>query len=122
MRSMLRTLAAVLLLAAVLTPCLPARAALAQATVIKLATLVPEGSVWDKTLRDMGAEWSTSTQGRVSLRPVARSLAPHARKGNRSAGIVPEDYPHSTGSSTIGTFACFGTTTKPNTLNKCVPG
>ena len=42
-------------------------AAHAQA-VVKLATLVPEGSVWDKALRDMGAEWTSSTQGRVSLR------------------------------------------------------
>jgi TRAP-type C4-dicarboxylate transport system substrate-binding protein len=43
-------------------------AAFAQATVIKLATLVPEGSVWDKAMREMGAQWSTSTQGRVTLR------------------------------------------------------
>ena len=43
--------------------------AVAQApAVVKLATLVPEGSVWDKALRDMGAEWTSSTQGRVSLR------------------------------------------------------
>lgn len=40
----------------------------AQGTVIKLATLVPEGSVWDKALRDMGAQWSAGTQGRVTLR------------------------------------------------------
>jgi TRAP-type transport system periplasmic protein len=45
-----------------------APAARAQGTVIKLATLVPEGSVWDKVLREMGSDWSTSTQGRVSLR------------------------------------------------------
>lgn len=43
-------------------------AAHAQATVIKLATLVPEGSVWDKAMREMGAQWTTSTQGRVTLR------------------------------------------------------
>lgn len=43
-------------------------AALAQASVIKLATLVPEGSVWDKAMREMGAQWSTATQGRVTLR------------------------------------------------------
>lgn len=40
----------------------------AQVSVIKLATLVPEGSVWDKAMREMGAQWSTATQGRVSLR------------------------------------------------------
>ena len=43
-------------------------AALAQATVIKLATLVPEGSVWDKAMREMGAQWSAGTQNRVTLR------------------------------------------------------
>lgn len=43
-------------------------AALAQGTVIKLATLVPEGSVWDKAMREMGAQWSASTQNRVTLR------------------------------------------------------
>lgn len=50
----------------------PARA---QATVIKLATLVPEGSVWDKSLRDMGSEWSTATQGRVTLRVYPGGVA-----------------------------------------------
>lgn len=43
-------------------------AAHAQATVIKLATLVPEGSVWDKAMREMGAQWNATTQGRVTLR------------------------------------------------------
>ncbi|HEY6195931.1 MAG TPA: TRAP transporter substrate-binding protein DctP [Candidatus Eisenbacteria bacterium] len=51
------------------------RAAHAQVTVVKLATLVPEGSVWDKALRDMGAEWSSSTQGRVSLRVYPGGVA-----------------------------------------------
>ena len=36
--------------------------------VIKLATLVPEGSVWDKAMREMGGEWSQATAGRVQLR------------------------------------------------------
>ena len=49
--------------------------ALAQASVVKLATLVPEGSVWDKALREMGAEWSSSTQGRVSLRVYPGGVA-----------------------------------------------
>jgi len=49
--------------------------AAAQASVVKLATLVPEGSVWDKALRDMGAEWSTATQGRVSLRVYPGGVA-----------------------------------------------
>jgi TRAP-type C4-dicarboxylate transport system substrate-binding protein len=37
-------------------------------SVIKLATLVPDGSVWDRALKNAGVEWSQSTQGRVSLR------------------------------------------------------
>jgi TRAP-type C4-dicarboxylate transport system substrate-binding protein len=53
---------------------LPTRAC-AQGSVVKLATLVPEGSVWDKALRDMGAEWSSSTQGRVSLRVYPGGVA-----------------------------------------------
>jgi TRAP-type C4-dicarboxylate transport system substrate-binding protein len=52
----------------------PARA-VAQGTVVKLATLVPEGSVWDKALRDMGAEWSSATPGRVSLRVYPGGVA-----------------------------------------------
>ncbi|MCE9627732.1 MAG: hypothetical protein K8R56_07440, partial [Candidatus Eisenbacteria bacterium] len=60
-----RTLLALPLLALAL---LPLAAAPARAQVVKLATLVPEGSVWDKALRDMGAEWSTGTANRVSLR------------------------------------------------------
>jgi len=39
-----------------------------QGNVIKLATLVPDGSVWDLGLKQMGAEWSQATGGRVSLR------------------------------------------------------
>ena len=47
----------------------------AQAQVIKLATLVPEGSVWDKGLRDMGALWTSSTNGRVTLRVYPGGIA-----------------------------------------------
>ena len=47
---------------------LPSSTAAAQPVTIKLATLVPDGSVWDKGLKIMGAEWSKSTQGRVQLR------------------------------------------------------
>jgi len=56
---------AAVLLAASVGLATPARA---QTTVVKLATLVPDGSVWDKILRDMGAEWAKATQGRVVLR------------------------------------------------------
>jgi len=40
----------------------------AEKTVVKLATLVPDGSVWHKVLIDLGEDWSRDTQGRVSLR------------------------------------------------------
>jgi len=44
-------------------------------TLVKLATLVPDGSVWDKILKDMGAEWQTSTNGAVTLRIYAGGVA-----------------------------------------------
>jgi TRAP-type C4-dicarboxylate transport system substrate-binding protein len=43
-------------------------AATASAATLKLATLVPDGSVWDKELRAMAAEVQRQTQGRVVLR------------------------------------------------------
>ena len=36
-------------------------------TAIKLATIVPEGSVWDKNVKQMGDEWKTATGGRVTV-------------------------------------------------------
>jgi TRAP-type transport system periplasmic protein len=36
-------------------------------TTIKLATVVPENSIWDKNLKQMAADWSQATGGRVSL-------------------------------------------------------
>ena len=67
----LRRIAAPALLLLPLLPAAPARAQ----TTVKLATLVPEGSVWDKALRDMGAEWATATQGRVTLRVYPGGVA-----------------------------------------------
>jgi TRAP-type C4-dicarboxylate transport system substrate-binding protein len=43
------------------------RAPLAQNAAIKLATIVPENSIWDKNLKQMGEEWKQATSGRVSL-------------------------------------------------------
>ena len=76
MRSTLRVLAGsfgLSIVFAVLPHATPAQAQ--GSTLVKLATLVPEGSVWDKTLRDMGAEWNTATQGRVSLRVYPGGVA-----------------------------------------------
>ena len=44
------------------------RAPASHGTLVKLATLVPDGTVWYKTLVDLGDEWSSETQGRVTLR------------------------------------------------------
>jgi len=43
------------------------QAPLAQSSAIKLATVVPDGSVWDKSLKQMGTEWKAATADRVSL-------------------------------------------------------
>jgi TRAP-type C4-dicarboxylate transport system substrate-binding protein len=42
-------------------------APLAQSVGIKLATVVPDGSIWDKAIKKMGADWQQATDGRVSL-------------------------------------------------------
>jgi TRAP-type C4-dicarboxylate transport system substrate-binding protein len=36
-------------------------------TALKLASVVPENSVWDKNLKQMGEEWKQATGGRVTL-------------------------------------------------------
>ena len=64
-------LASVVLASAAFAP----PAARAETAVVKLATLVPQGSVWDKALRDMGAEWSSATEGRVALRVYPGGVA-----------------------------------------------
>jgi TRAP-type C4-dicarboxylate transport system substrate-binding protein len=43
--------------------------------VIKLATLVPDGSVWDKAMKEMGGEWTQSTGGHVQLRVYPGGVA-----------------------------------------------
>ncbi|MDH4065862.1 MAG: TRAP transporter substrate-binding protein DctP [Acidobacteriota bacterium] len=45
------------------------------AAPLKLATLVPEGSIWDRDLRAMGDQWQRETGGRVSLRIYAGGVA-----------------------------------------------
>ena len=46
---------------------LAAQASVASAQSIKLASVVPENSIWDKNLKQMGAEWSQATGGRVNV-------------------------------------------------------
>ncbi|HEX8042462.1 TRAP transporter substrate-binding protein DctP, partial [Candidatus Deferrimicrobium sp.] len=61
----IRRAAAILLLAAVGS--VP-RAAVAAPTVIKMATLAPEGSSWYRVLQDMGEEWRKASDGAITLR------------------------------------------------------
>ena len=44
-------------------------------TTIKMATIFPDGSVWGKILKDMGAEWQEETDGEVSLRLYGGGIA-----------------------------------------------
>jgi TRAP-type C4-dicarboxylate transport system substrate-binding protein len=39
----------------------------AQSSAIKLATVVPDGSVWDKALKQMASDWGQATGGRVGV-------------------------------------------------------
>jgi TRAP-type C4-dicarboxylate transport system substrate-binding protein len=50
-------------------------AAAEETKVVKLATLIPAGSVWDRTLKAMGAEWTAVTAGRVRLRIYGGGVA-----------------------------------------------
>ncbi|MFQ5527695.1 MAG: TRAP transporter substrate-binding protein DctP [Thermoanaerobaculia bacterium] len=43
-------------------------AAASETRLIKLASLIPSGSFWDRALRTMGADWREATAGRVQLR------------------------------------------------------
>lgn len=45
------------------------------ATTVKMATLVPDGSVWDQALKEMGARWQADTGGDVRLRIYAGGVA-----------------------------------------------
>ena len=51
-----------------LLPLLFVGAAAPAPQTLKLGTIVPAGSIWDKAVRRMGAEWKKETAGRVSIR------------------------------------------------------
>ena len=40
-------------------------------TVLKLGTILPDGTIWSKILKDQAAEWQQISQGRVTLRVLA---------------------------------------------------
>ena len=47
--------------------CVLFSSSLAAQSAIKLATLVPEGSIWDKNIKQMADEWKQATDGRVMV-------------------------------------------------------
>ena len=47
----------------------------AQAITLKLASLLPEGTEWDRALREMAAEWADITDGRVKLKIYPGGIA-----------------------------------------------
>jgi TRAP-type C4-dicarboxylate transport system substrate-binding protein len=51
----------------VLTALAFSSAPVGQTTAVKLATVVPEGSIWDKSLKKMGEDWQHATSGRVNV-------------------------------------------------------
>lgn len=59
---------ALLILALSALPLVVAAPQPTEATTIKLATLVPDRSVWGNVLSEMAAEWREATDGRVTLR------------------------------------------------------
>ncbi len=52
-----------------------AAAAVGAETTVKLASLAPDGSVWDLAIEEMGAEWAEATDGRVRLRVYPGGVA-----------------------------------------------
>ncbi len=47
----------------------------APAQTLKMATLAPQGSIWDSAIRTMGERWNKDTAGRVQLRVYAGGVA-----------------------------------------------
>jgi len=64
--SSIRSAVAVLLLAGV--SLLAPMGAMSAPTVVKMATLAPEGSSWFRVLQEMGEEWRKASDGAVTLR------------------------------------------------------
>jgi TRAP-type C4-dicarboxylate transport system substrate-binding protein len=82
------------LLVALLAGLLPP-AARAQEVVVKLATLVPEGSSWHLILKETAEKWKTASNGRVQVRLYAGGVAGDdadvvrkMRLGTLNAGVL----------------------------------
>lgn len=52
---------------------LSSTALVAQRANLRLASVLPANSIWDRSLKQMASEWQTATDGRVSLRVRATS-------------------------------------------------
>ncbi len=72
---MIKQLRASVLMLSLLLVALAGRPVSAQSTAIKMATAVPEGTVWFDILKDMGSDWSAGTAGRVTLRLYPGGIA-----------------------------------------------
>src|ERR1700730_9036897 len=70
--TVLRILLPIIALAAWLAAAGPAAA---QQVVIKMATLVPEGSSWHLIIKEMADKWKTVSGGRVVVRLYAGGVA-----------------------------------------------
>ncbi len=60
---------------------------LASAQTLKLATLAPQGSIWDQSIRALGERWSKDTAGRVQLKLYAGGVAGDESDALRKARV-----------------------------------
>jgi TRAP-type C4-dicarboxylate transport system substrate-binding protein len=97
MRRHLRTLfpGAALLAALATLTLVPARAAVAQPVLVKMATLVPDGSSWHLILKETADKWRTASNGAVTVRLYAGGVAGDdpdvvrkMRLGTLNAGVL----------------------------------
>ena len=65
-------------------------AAPAAAVTVKLASLAPDGSVWDLAIEEMGAEWADTTDGRVRLRVYPGGVAGVKQRLGVAGGGKPD--------------------------------
>lgn len=76
MSGLKKLIGATLVMAVAITP-------LRAASIIKLATQAPTGTIWEKELRSLGNTWSTSTGKNVTL-----SVFPDGSQGTESAVVT----------------------------------
>lgn len=96
-RHLLIPLVPLVTLIVALLACLAPGAAAAQQVVVKMATLVPEGSSWQLILKEMGDKWKSASGGRVTVRLYAGGVAGDdadvvrkIRLGTLNAGVLTQ--------------------------------